>query len=140
IMIIPIIASITRELFLGVPSELKEGALGLGATRWEMIRGVMIPYSRSGIAAAMILGLGRAVGEAIAVLLVVGGGTLISGNLFNSGYTIASRIAAEFQGTSTADERASLFYLAVILLAFSVLINLVAQLIMRRAARRQGLA
>ena len=139
-MILPIISSISRELFLGVPSELKEGALGLGTTRWEMVRGVVLPYSRSGIAAAMILGLGRAVGEAIAVLLVIGGGTLISPNLFDSGSTLASRIAAEFQGTQTPDERASLFYLAVILLVFSVIINLVAQVIIRRAARRQGLA
>ena len=72
VMILPIIASISRELFLGVPGELKEGALGLGTTRWEMIRGVVFPYSRGGVAAAMILGLGRALGEAIAVALVIG--------------------------------------------------------------------
>ena len=72
IMILPIIASISRELFLGVPPELKEGALGLGATRWEMIRGVVFPYTRGGVAAAMILGYGRAIGEAIAVALVIG--------------------------------------------------------------------
>jgi phosphate transport system permease protein len=140
IMILPIISSIARELFLGVPTELKEAAVGLGTTRWEMVRGVVLPYSRSGIAAAMILGFGRAVGEAIAVLLVIGGGTQISPNLFQSGGTLASRIAAEFQGTTSALERPSLFYLGVILLVFSVIINLVAQLIIRRAARRQGLA
>src|SRR5665213_659901 len=67
IMILPIVSSISRELFLGVPHELKEGALALGTTRWEMVRGVMFPYSRGGIAAALILGLGRALGEAIAV-------------------------------------------------------------------------
>src|SRR6266568_5789240 len=67
IMIVPIVASISRELFLGVPSELEEGALALGATRWEMVRGVILPATRSGVAAAVILGLGRAVGEAIAV-------------------------------------------------------------------------
>src|SRR5438477_7444265 len=72
IMILPIIASISRELFLGVPGELKEAALGLGMTRWEMIRGVVFPYARGRVAAAMILGLGLAIGEAIAVSMVVG--------------------------------------------------------------------
>ena len=85
IMILPIIASISRELFLGVPAELKEGALGLGTTRWEMIRGVVFPYTRGGVAAAMILGLGRALGEAIAVALVIGAFTGISGNFFSPG-------------------------------------------------------
>ena len=72
IMVVPIVSSISRELFTNVPPELKEGALALGATRWEMIRGVVFPYSRAGIAAALILGLGRAVGEAIAVTQVIG--------------------------------------------------------------------
>ncbi|HEY2355724.1 MAG TPA: phosphate ABC transporter permease subunit PstC [Gaiellaceae bacterium] len=140
IMVIPIISSVSRELFLGVPTELKEGALGLGTTRWEVIRGVVLPYSRSGIAAATILGLGRAIGEAIAVLLVAGGGTQISANLFQSGNTIAARIASEFQGAQTALELASIFYLAVILLVFSFVVNLVARLIIRRSARRLGTA
>jgi phosphate transport system permease protein len=138
IMILPIVASISRELFLTVPAELKEGALALGATRWEMVRGVVLPYSRGGIAAAMILGLGRAIGEAIAMLLVVGGGTLISANLFQSGNTIAAKIAAEFGGTSGIYDRPSLFYLALILLVFSVFVNLVAQLIIRRSSKRLG--
>ena len=67
IMIVPIVSSICRELFLNVPQELKDGALALGATRWEVVRGVVFPYARAGIAAALILGLGRGVGEAIAV-------------------------------------------------------------------------
>jgi phosphate transport system permease protein len=141
IMILPIVSSISRELFLGVPGELKEGALGLGTTRWEMVRGVMFPYTRGGIAAAMILGLGRAIGEAIAVSQVIGGvDNLISWNLFNGGDSLAAKIANEFQGTSTDLETASLFYLAVILLVFSLIVNLVAQWIVRRVARRQGLA
>lgn len=138
IMILPIISSISREIFLGVPSELKEGALGLGTTRWEMVRGVVLPYSRSGVFAAMILGLGRAIGEAIAVLLVAGGGPSISANLFQSGNTLAASIAAEFQGAETSLQLASLFYLAVILLGFSLVVNFTAQLIIRRAARRIG--
>jgi len=140
IMILPIIASISRELFLGVPSELKEGALGLGTTRWEMIRGVVFPYTRGGVAAAMILGFGRAIGEAIAVALVIGGFTGISVNFFNPGNTLASQMAQNYAGLQTAVATSSLLYLGLILLVFSILVNLFAQFIVRRAARRQGLA
>jgi len=140
IMILPIIASISRELFLGVPSELKEGALGLGTTRWEMVRGVVFPYTRGGVAAAMILGFGRAIGEAIAVALVIGGFTGISGNFFNPGNTLASQMAQNYAGLSTALATSSLLYLGLILLVFSILVNLFAQFIVRRTARRQGLA
>jgi phosphate transport system permease protein len=139
IMILPIISSISRELFLGVPHELKEGALGLGVTRWEMVRGVIFPYARGGIAAALILGLGRAVGEAIAVTQVVGGFVGIQWNLFAPGDTLASRIATEYQGAVSNLQVASLIYLALILLVFSLLVNVVAQLIVRRVARTQGL-
>ncbi len=90
-MILPIVSSISRELFLGVPRELKEAALALGTTRWEMVRGVVFPYARGGIAAAMILGLGRAVGEAIAVTQVIGGGVFIHWNLFDSGDTLGEQ-------------------------------------------------
>jgi phosphate transport system permease protein len=141
IMILPIISSISRELFLGVPGELKEAALGLGTTRWEMARGVMFPYARGGIAAAMILGLGRAVGEAIAVAQVIGGtNNLISWNLFNGGNTLAGQLALDYQGATSQLEVSSLFYLAVILLVFSLAVNLLAQFIVRRVARRQGLS
>ena len=139
IMILPIVASITRELFLGVPREQKEGALALGTTRWEMVRGVMFPYARGGIAAALILGLGRAVGEAIAVTQVIGGGVFIHWNLFDTGDTLASKIAASYQGAATNLEVASLVYLALILLVFSLLVNLSAQWVVRRVGRRQGI-
>jgi phosphate transport system permease protein len=140
IMILPIVSSISRELFLGVPSELKEGALALGTTRWEMVRGVMFPYARGGIAAALILGLGRAVGEAIAVTQVIGGFVGTPVNLFSPGDTLASRIAAEYQGAASNLQVASLVYLALILLVFSLAVNLLAQWIVRRVARRQGLS
>lgn len=138
IMILPIVSSISRELFLGVPPELKEGALALGTTRWEMVRGVMFPYARGGIAAALILGLGRAVGEAIAVTQVIGGGVFIHWNLFDGGDTLASKIAAEYQGATSNLQISSLVYLALILLVFSLLVNLFAQWIVRRVARKQG--
>jgi phosphate transport system permease protein len=140
IMILPIIASISRELFLSVPTELKEGALGLGTTRWEMIRGVVFPYSRGGVAAAMILGFGRAIGEAIAVAQVIGAFTGISINLFNPGNAIGAQIALNAQGASSGLETSSLIYLALILLVFSIVVNLLAQYIVRRTARRLGTA
>ena len=136
IMLVPIISSICRELFVGVPRELKDGALALGATRWEVVRGVVFPYTRAGIAAAMILGLGRAVGEAIAVTQVIGNNVAIHWSLFEPGDTLASRIAGQFQGAATALQIASLVYLAVILLVFSLIANLAAQLIVRRVAGR----
>ncbi|MDX6425958.1 MAG: phosphate transport system permease protein, partial [Gaiellaceae bacterium] len=138
IMILPIVASISRELFLGVPKDLKEGALALGTTRWEMVRGVIFPYSRGGIAAALILGLGRAVGEAIAVTQVIGGGVFIHWNLFDTGDTLASKIAASYQGAQSNIQISSLVYLGLILLVFSLLMNVSAQMIVRRVAKRQG--
>src|SRR5438445_6764885 len=138
IMILPIVASISRELFLGVPRDLKEGALALGTTRWEMVRGVVFPYARGGIAAALRLGLGRAVGEAIAVTQVIGTGVGIHWNLFDTGDTLASKIAASSQGAQSNIQVASLVYLRLILLVFSLLMNVSAQVIVRRVARSRG--
>ena len=132
IMIVPIIASICRELFLQVPTELEEGALALGATRWEMVRGVILPATRSGIAAAIILGLGRALGEAIAVTQVIGGGTNISANIFGPADTLASKIAASLQGAATSIEQSALLYLGAILLVIGLVTNFAAQVIVRR--------
>ena len=140
IMILPIISSITRELFLGVPAELKEAALGLGVTRWEMTRGVIFPYARGGIASAMILGLGRALGEAIAVFYVIGAfNGKISWNLLGPGNTIGAWLASEYSNASSKLEISSLFYLAVILLVFSLAVNFLAQVIVRRVSKRQGI-
>ena len=132
IMAVPIIASVARELFVRVPAELKDGARALGATRWEVVRGVVLQYTRAGLGAAVILGLGRALGEAIAVTQVIGGTVNIPSSLFESGDTLASRIAAQYQGSASNLQTSSLFYLAAILLVFSLIINLIAQLIVRR--------
>ena len=136
IMVVPIVASISRELFLSVPSELEEGALALGATRWEMVRGVVLSSSRPGIAAALILGLGRALGEAIAVTQVIGAGYSIQWSLFKTGDTLASRIAGQYQGAATKLQVSSLFYLAAILLVIGLVTNLVAQVVVRKFAFR----
>ena len=132
IMIVPICSSICRELFLSVPTELEEGAMALGATRWEMVRGVVLPYTRSGVSAALILGLGRAVGEAIAVSMVIGAGFGIHWSLFATGDTLASKIANQYQSADTDILRSSLVYLAGILLIISLLVNIAAQVIVRR--------
>jgi phosphate transport system permease protein len=127
IMVIPIIASLSRDLFLTVPSELMDGAAALGATRWEVTRGVVLPTTASGVAAAIVLGLGRAIGEAIAVTQVIGDGSRIRGSLFETGQTLASRIAVDFSNIGYPYQKESLFYLAGILLVLSVLTNLAAQ-------------
>ena len=132
IMIVPIVASISRELFSAVPRELEEGALALGTTRWEMVRGVILPATRSGIAAALILGLGRALGEAIAVTQVIGGGTRIGWSLFPPADTLASKLAASYQGANPGLEISSLLYLAAILLVIGLIANLAAQIVVRR--------
>jgi phosphate transport system permease protein len=132
IMTVPIVASVARELFQSVPADLKDGALALGATRWEMVRGVVIHYTRPGLAAAVILGLGRALGEAIAVTQLIGGVVAIPHSIFSPGDTIASRIASQYQGAASNIQVSSLFYLATILLAISLVINFGAQLIVRR--------
>jgi phosphate transport system permease protein len=132
IMVLPITASIARELFLNVPGDLKEAALALGMTRWEMIRGVVLPYTKGGLIAAIILGLSRAIGEAIAVTQVIGGTLGIHVSLFANGDTLASRIASQYQGAATNIQVAALVYLALILLVISLVTNFGAQLIVRR--------
>jgi phosphate transport system permease protein len=131
IMVVPITSSVCRELFLSVPDELEQGALALGATRWEMVRGVILPYTRSGVIAAILLGLGRAVGEAIAISQVTGAGHGIHWSWFATGSTLASKLADQYQGAVTHIQVASLLYLAAILLVISLIVNLIAQYIAR---------
>jgi phosphate transport system permease protein len=132
IMIVPIASAICRELFLRVPRDLTDGALALGSTRWESIRGVTLAYAAPGIAAAVLLGLGRAFGEAIAVTQVIGGGNSINVSWFATGDTLASRIASQYQGATSQLQAGSILYLAAILMAISLVTNVVAQVIVRR--------
>jgi phosphate transport system permease protein len=136
IMTIPITSSICRELFLGVPTELEEGSIGLGATRWEMVRTVVVPSVRGGVVAAVILGLGRALGEAIAVTQVVGNFIPLKLSLFSPGDTIASRVANQYQGAVSNTQVAALIYLALILLVITFLSNYAAQRVVKRFAVR----
>jgi phosphate transport system permease protein len=140
IMVIPIIASVSRDLFSAVPKDLQDGASALGATRWEVVRGVVLPSTASGVVAASLLGLGRALGEAIAVAQVIGAGSEIHASLFKTGDTMAARIANQFPGANPGIYQSSLFYLGVILLVIGLVSNLVAQWIGRRFSYRGATA
>jgi phosphate transport system permease protein len=138
IMATPIISSICRELFISVPADLEEAAIGLGATRWEMVRGVVVPSVRGGVVAGIVLGLGRALGEAIAVTQVIGGGFPIKINLFEPGTSLASQIANQYSSDVSPLNRASLIYLGLILLVITFTTNFIAQRIVHRFDRSKG--
>jgi phosphate transport system permease protein len=132
IMIIPITSSICRELFVGVPTELEEASIGLGATRWEMVKTVVVPSVRGGVVAAVILGLGRALGEAIAVTQVIGNFIPLQRSIFEPGDTLASRVANQYQGAISNIQISALIYLALILLVITFVANFTAQRIVKR--------
>ena len=140
IMIIPITSAICRELFSRVPRDLTDGSLALGSTKWEAIRRVALPYAAPGISAAVLLGLGRAFGEAIAVTQVIGSGNTINASLFPPADTLASRIASTYQGASSNLEVQSLLYLGAILMVISLVTNVAAQVIVNKfqKARRMS--
>ena len=134
-MITPIVTSLSREVIATVPSIDREGAYALGATRWEMIRGVVWPHSQGGVVGAVLLGLGRAVGETIAAALVIGSSPTITSHLFATGYSMPAVIANQF-GESTGVWKAGLMGLGVLLFAFTIIINVIARAIVDRSARR----
>jgi phosphate ABC transporter permease protein PstC len=137
IMIVPIVSAISREVIATVPAELKEASLALGATRWEMIRMAVLPYSRAGIVGASMLGLGRAIGETIAVTLVIGNAPTIGSQIFDQGYTLAAVIANEF-GEAANDKlhAGALIAAGLVLFVLTLLINLAARGLVVRAERR----
>jgi len=135
IMIIPITSAICRELFIRVPKDLTDGALALGSTRWESIRGVMFAYAAPGIVAAVLLGLGRAFGEAIAVNQTIGNRNAIPSSWFEPGDSLGSKIASEYVGATSLEQASSILYLAAILMVISLATNLVAQFIVVRFER-----
>ena len=140
VMITPIITSITRDVFLTVPRSEKDAALALGATRWEMINTAVFPHSFGGMVGAVMLGLGRAMGETIAVALVIGSSTQIVSNLFHSGDAMPAVIANQF-GESSGDFRAALIGLGVALFLLTIIVNVVARWVVARAeVRLKGVA
>ena len=137
IMILPIVSAISREVISTVPSDHKEAALALGATRWEMIRMAVLPYSRAGITGGAMLGLGRAVGETIAVTLVIGNSPTVGKAIFDQGYTLAAVVANEF-GEAANDKLHSgaLIAAGLVLFIITLLINGIARGLVIRAERR----
>jgi phosphate transport system permease protein len=137
IMIIPTVSAIARESLRAVPQNQREAALSLGATSWEKTRVAVLPYARSGIFAAVILGLGRAVGETMAVTMTIGNSNTINHSLLAPGQSIASLIANEW-GVTTGIEQNALLYTALILLVITLLINVIARLVLRRFSKGAG--
>jgi len=137
IMIIPIISAIVREVFAAVPETERDAGYAMGATRWEVMRSVVLPRSRPGIIGATMLGLGRALGETIAVALLIGGGTTIQTSVFQQGESIAAKIVNTFQ-ESTPEGIDALIALGVTLFAMTIIINIAARLIVRRIGDVSG--
>jgi phosphate transport system permease protein len=135
IMITPIITSLSREVIATVPTTDKEGAYALGATRWEMIRGAVWPHSQGGVVGAILVGLGRAMGETIAAALVIGSSAQVTSHLFATGYSIPSAIANLFPEAS-GEFRSALIGLGLFLFVITILVNLVARAFVERSARR----
>jgi phosphate transport system permease protein len=138
IMVMPYIMSVSREVLLAVPNSQREAALALGATRWEAVATAVLPYARSGIVGAIILGLGRALGETMAVTMLIGNRHEIAASLFAPGYTMAAAIANEFSEAATDLHFAALTYVAFVLFELTVLVNAGARLLIWRVARGSG--
>lgn len=139
IMILPIVTAVTREVIAVVPRDLREAALGLGATRYETIRMAVLPYARGGIVGAVMLGLGRALGETIAVALLVGNNASIHASLLMPGYTIPAIIANNFREASDVGlERSALLAMAVVLMAIALALAALSRLLVRRTANLAG--
>ena len=136
IMILPFIAATMRDVFLTVPGVYKESAYGLGCTTWEVMRSIVIPYTRSSVVGGIMLGLGRALGETMAVTFVVGNTNTISTSLFGSGNTIASLVALEFPESPAGSLKlASLLALGFILFVISFIVLAVSRMLLRQSAR-----
>jgi phosphate transport system permease protein len=138
IMVLPYIAAVSREVLLAVPRSQREAAMALGATRWEAISGAVVPYARSGIIGGIILGLGRAIGETMAVTMVVGNRHELSASLFSPGYTMASLIANEFAEASQDQHLSALMAVGLVLFVVTLIVNGVARWLVWRVGREAG--
>ena len=132
IMVLPYIAAVSREVLMAVPRSQREAALALGATRWEAITGAVVPYARTGIFGGVILGLGRALGETMAVTMLIGNRHELSASLFAPGYTMASLIANEFSEATTDVHLSALMAVGFVLFLLTLIVNAIARLLVRR--------
>lgn len=138
IMVLPFISSVSREVLLAVPRSQREAALALGATRWETIQKAVLPFARTGVIGGVILGLGRALGETMAVTMLIGNRHEIAASLFAPGYTMASLIANEFSEASDDLHLAALMAVGFVLLVVTLLINALARWLVWRVSQRAG--
>lgn len=138
IMIIPFIASVMRDVFEIVPAVLKESAYGLGCTRWEVVRKIVLPYTKTGVVGGVMLGLGRALGETMAVTFVIGNANKLSWSLFAAGNSITSLLANEFGEAQSALHVSSLFSLALILFVITFIVLSAAKLMLAGMSRKEG--
>ena len=138
IMALPYISSVSREVLMAVPRSQREAALALGATRWEMIRDAVIPYARSGIIGGIMLGLGRALGETMAVTMVIGNRPEISASLLAPGYTMASLIANEFSEATNDLHLSALMAVGAILFIITLIVNAVARWLVWSVSKRRA--
>jgi phosphate transport system permease protein len=139
IMIVPYIAAVSREVLLAVPASQREAALAMGATRWEAVRSAVLPYGRTGLIGAVILGLGRALGETMAVTMVIGNRHDIAISAFQPAYTMAAAIANEFSEATTHLYLSALFEVGLILFVLTVAVNAIARILIWRVARGQAI-
>jgi len=135
IMIVPYIAAVSREVLLAVPTSQREAALAMGATRWEAVRSAVLPYGRAGLIGAVILGLGRALGETMAVTMVIGNRHDIGVSVLQPAYTMAAAIANEFNEATTTMYRSALFEVGLVLFVLTVVVNAIARILIWRVAR-----
>jgi phosphate transport system permease protein len=135
IMILPTISSVSREVLRAVPLSLREGALAIGATRTEMLRLAVLPYARSGLVGAVLLGLGRALGETMAITMVIGNRAEIQASLFAPSYTMASVLANEFAEATAEMHLSALAEIGLLLFLVTVLLNIVARLLVARVGK-----
>ena len=138
VMIIPFISSVMRDVFEIVPTVLKESAYGLGCTKWEVVRKVVLPYTRNDVVGGVMLGLGRALGETMAVTFVIGNAHDLSWSLFSAGNSISSTLANEFAEAASTLHSSSLFALALILFAITFIVLSAAKLMLVGMARNEG--
>jgi phosphate transport system permease protein len=136
IMVVPTVAAISRDVFEAVPNDQREGMLALGATKWEMMTKAVLPYARSGVIGALVLGLGRALGEAMAVVMVIGNKPQIVASLFAPGYTMASVLANEFSEATGKIYISMLIEIGLLLFIVSLVVNIVARLLVWNASGR----
>ncbi len=138
VMIIPFISSVMRDVFEIVPAVLKESAYGLGCTKWEVVRKIVLPYTKTGVVGGVMLGLGRALGETMAVTFVIGNANKLSWSLFAAGNSISSTLANEFAEAESALHVSSLFALALILFAITFIVLSAAKIMLAGMSRKEG--